>query len=52
MYDYSWQNLVMYAAATPSYDDEESPENKYDEQLDACDPDNFKGKIFDGLTVK
>lgn len=42
LYDYSWQNLMLYTAATPAYDDVE--EKEWDERLDANNPANFKGK--------
>lgn len=41
LYDMSWQNLVLYSAATPQFDDEK--EKKWDESLDANNPDNFGG---------
>ena len=34
----SYENLLMYGYAAPSYDDEE---DDWDESLDANNPDNF-----------
>lgn len=35
----SYQNIIMYGAATPSYDDEK---DDFDDSIDANNPDNFK----------
>ena len=37
LYDISYQNLLLYNAALPSYDDEED----LDESIDANNPKNF-----------
>lgn len=42
LYNISWQNLILYSAATPQYDDEKENEN-FDASKDACDPNNFAG---------
>ena len=34
----SYQNLLMYSAATPHYDDEK---DEWDDSIDANNPDNF-----------
>ena len=39
IYEMSYENLLMYGYAAPSYDDEETEE--WDESLDANNPDNF-----------
>ena len=39
LYDISYENLIMYSAATPQYDDEREPE--WDATKDASNPDNF-----------
>lgn len=41
LYEMSYENMVMYSAATPSYDDER---DDWDEGIDANDPNNFKNK--------
>lgn len=38
LYEMSYENLLMYGYAAPSYDDEE---DDWDESLDANNPDNF-----------
>lgn len=40
LYEISYENLIMYSAATPQYDDEKEPE--WDSTKDANNPDNFK----------
>lgn len=42
LHEISYENLIMYSAATPQYDDEKEPE--WDATKDASDPDNFKGE--------
>lgn len=43
LYEMSWQNLVMYSAATPMFDDEKDDELDIDwDRLDANNPDNFQ----------
>ena len=39
LYEMSYQNLLMYSAATPHYDDEK---DEWDDSIDANNPDNFK----------
>lgn len=39
LYEMSYENLLMYGYAAPSYDDEEAEE--WDDRLDANNPDNF-----------
>lgn len=39
LYEMSYENLLMYSYAAPSYDDE--GEEEWDESLDANNPDNF-----------
>lgn len=41
----SWQNLALYTAATPQYDDEgngSEGENGYSDATDACSDENIK----------
>lgn len=40
----SYENLLLYSAATPMYDDEK---DEWDKSLDANDPNNFKNKNTD-----
>jgi hypothetical protein len=35
----SYENILMYTAATPSYNDEK---DEWDDSIDANNPDNFK----------
>ena len=35
----SYENLLLYTAATPQYDDEK---DEWDDSIDANNPDNFK----------
>lgn len=39
----TYENTMMYSLATPLYDDEKEDESvsKFDESLDANNPDNF-----------
>ena len=37
----SYENLLLYSAATPGYDDVKEEEDTWDESLDANNPDNF-----------
>lgn len=39
LYETSYENLLMYGYAAPSYDDED--EQEWDDSLDANNPDNF-----------
>lgn len=39
LYDISFANLALYSAAMPRFDDKI---DKWDDKLDACNPDNFK----------
>ena len=39
LWDMSYLNCIMYTSATPMYGDKEE---KWDERLDANNPDNFK----------
>lgn len=39
LYDISYENLILYSAATPQYDDEK---DEWDESIDANTPGNFK----------
>lgn len=39
MYEMSFENVVMYSAATPAYGDEQ---DDWDEGIDANNPNNFK----------
>lgn len=39
LYEMSYENLTLYTAATPQYDDEKDDWNP---ALDANNPDNFK----------
>lgn len=41
LWDMSYENLLMYSAATPQYDDEKAPE--WDASKDASDPANNDG---------
>lgn len=38
LYEMSYQNLLMYSAATPHYDD---VKDDWDDSIDANNPDNF-----------
>ena len=39
LFEMSYKNLLLYAAAIPQYDDEK---DNWDPKLDANNPDNFK----------
>lgn len=39
LYEMSFENMILYSAATPAYGDEQSD---WDDGLDANNPDNFK----------
>lgn len=39
LYEMTYENLIMYSAATPQFDDEK---DEWDDSLDANNPDNFK----------
>ena len=41
LYEISYENLLLYSAATPLYDDEKDEDDGWDESLDANNPDNF-----------
>lgn len=41
LFEMSYKNLLLYAAAIPQYDDEE---DNWDPKLDANNPDNFNTK--------
>lgn len=43
LYTWSFENLLLFSRATPSYetDSEEEKEEEWDERLDANNPDNF-----------
>lgn len=41
LWEMSYENLLMYSAATPQYDDERAPE--WDTSKDASDPANNNG---------
>lgn len=49
LYDISYENLLMYGAATPQYDDEKEPE--WDESKDASNPDNFKDETDEEVFI-
>jgi hypothetical protein len=38
----SYENLIMYGYAIPSYEPKSKEERKWNERLDANNPDNFK----------
>lgn len=40
----SYENLLLYSQASPSYDTDKKPEEEWDESIDANNPDNFKSK--------
>lgn len=40
LYEMSYENMLMYGYAAPSFDDEESAE-EWDDSIDANNPDNF-----------
>lgn len=43
LYKWSFENILLFSRATPSYDvEEEKKEKEWDERLDANNPDNFK----------
>ena len=43
LYKWSFENILLFSRATPSYDvEEEKEEKEWDERLDANNPDNFK----------
>lgn len=43
LYTWSFENLLLFSRATPSYDtdSEEEKEEEWDERLNANNPDNF-----------
>lgn len=44
LYTWSFENLLLFSRATPSYDtdsEEEEKEEEWDERLNANNPDNF-----------
>lgn len=43
----TYENMMMYNMATPSYDDEKEEEVLFDESLDANNPDNFNNEDVD-----
>lgn len=45
LYEMSYANAVMYNKVTPTYEDtkQEKSNDKWDESLDADNPDNFIG---------
>lgn len=50
LYEYSYMNLVLYSASLPSYDDK--PEDEWNEELDANNPDNFGGFSEEEIFVR
>ncbi len=40
--DMSYENLIMYGFAIPSYEPKDKDEHPWDDRLDANNPDNFK----------
>lgn len=40
----SYENLLLYNQASPSYDTGKKQEEEWDESIDANNPDNFKSK--------
>lgn len=42
LYEMTYENLIMYGYATPTYDEEDEKGIKFDESKDANNPDNFK----------
>lgn len=41
LYEVSYENLLLYSAATPGYDDVKEEKNVWDDSLDANNPNNF-----------
>lgn len=48
LYEMSFENAILYSAATPAYDDEK---DDWDDELDANNPNNFKNKSNDSKEV-
>lgn len=41
LYDLSYDNLLLYGFATPSYNSKKKTEEPWDDSIDANNPDNF-----------
>lgn len=52
LYDISYQNLILFSAAAPSYDDVNDKEDEdWDDSIDANNPDNFNNGTDEEETV-
>ena len=40
----SYENLLLYSQASPSYNTDKKQEEEWDDSIDANNPDNFKSK--------
>ena len=40
----SYENILMYTHAMPSYDSDDKENKEWDDSKDANNPDNFNGK--------
>lgn len=49
LYEMSYENLLLYSAATPHYDDER---DEWDSSIDANDPKNFSSKETEEIYVR
>lgn len=45
LHEISYQNLVLYSSAAPSYSSKEK-EEEWDDSIDANNPDNFNGSQY------
>ena len=41
LHQISYENLVLYSSAAPSYDIKDKEEEEWDDSIDANNPDNF-----------
>lgn len=42
----SYENLLLYSQASPSYNTDKKQEEEWDESIDANNPENFKSKNY------
>lgn len=42
LYGISYENLLLYSSAAPSYSSSDKKEEEWDDSIDANNPDNFK----------
>ena len=44
LHDISYENLLLYSQASPSYSTNKTQEEEWDDSIDANNPENFKSK--------